>query len=415
MPATTDQLPETARIARWQRPLLPGGLLLGQTAGSRSPRDWGIDVLMFLIAIGIGATVLGQTWSDHSGTAIVIDIAFGCLACVSLWWRRSRPVAVGLFAGLLAIVSACAAGAALLALFSAAIRVSLRMLVMIASVGLVGSVVFPILYPGDEPLGTDITIGVLLTSIMVGWGLFVRAQRDLVLSLHETARQSDEQQRLRVEQAREGERLRIAREMHDALAHRVSLLSVQAGALEYRPDATPQEIEQATGVIRATAHAALQDLRDVLGVLREGTDQAVATPQSPQPTFARIPALIEESRASGMKIALDLRLPDGASNMLGHTTYRILQEGLTNARKHAPGAAVNVTVGPAPEDGVPSHLTIELVSRRPVGADRRKASQPGVGLVGLAERVTLAGGEMTAGLDADGDFVLRAKLPWSTA
>ena len=105
---------------------------------------------------------------------------------------------------------------------------------------------------------------------MVGWGLFVRAQRELVLSLRERAERLEAEQRLRVEQAREAERRRIAREMHDVLAHRVSLLSLHAGALEFHPDASAEEVAEAAAVIRASAHAAMQELRDVIGVLREG-------------------------------------------------------------------------------------------------------------------------------------------------
>ena len=140
-------------------------------------------------------------------------------------------------------------------------------------------------------------LGVLITGVVVGWGLFVRVQRELVLSLRERAERVEAEQRLRVEQAREAERLRIAREMHDVLAHRVSLLSLHAGALEFHPDASAEEVAEAAAVIRASAHAALEELREVIGVLREGAPGTGAEP--PQPTLAEIPALIEESRAAG--------------------------------------------------------------------------------------------------------------------
>ena len=139
------------------------------------------------------------------------------------------------------------------------------------------------LYAGDELYSTQIALGVLITGVVVGWGLFVRVQRELVLSLRERAAKKAEQ-RLRVEQAREAERLRIAREMHDVLAHRVSLLSLHAGALEFHPDASSEEVADAAGVIRASAHAALEELRDVIGVLREGPP--ASAPEPPQPTLA---------------------------------------------------------------------------------------------------------------------------------
>jgi signal transduction histidine kinase len=216
-----------------------------------------------------------------------------------------------------------------------------------------------------------------------------------------------------VEQARETERRRIAREMHDVVAHRVSLLSLHAGALEFRPDAPPEEIAEAASVIRSTAHAALEELREVVGVLRE--DAEAGTPEPPQPTLAQIPALVEESRAAGMVVRLrderpaDLEPPTA----LGRTAYRVVQEGLTNARKHAPGAAVDVTIA---AEGGPL-LVVAVVSRRPVGVAARLADEHvpgmGTGLIGLAERVALAGGELEHGPGPAGDFVLRATLPWT--
>jgi signal transduction histidine kinase len=265
---------------------------------------------------------------------------------------------------------------------------------------------FPLVYPGQDSYALQALVGVLATGVVIGWGLFVRVRRELVASLHERATRVESEQRLRVEQARDAERRRIAREMHDVLAHRVSLLSVHAGALEFRPDAPPEEIAEAAGVIRASARAALQELREVIGVLRESEDGA----EPPQPTLADVPALVEESRAAGMRvdcgIAVERELPDA----LGRTVYRVVQEGLTNARKHAPNAAVSVTVsGEGP-------LAVEVVSRRAVGvaAGVPEPGLPGAGtgLVGLAERVELAGGSLRHGPGPGGDFVLRAELPW---
>jgi signal transduction histidine kinase len=242
--------------------------------------------------------------------------------------------------------------------------------------------------------------------------LFVRAQRELVQSLRDRADRLESEQRLRVEQAREAERLRIAREMHDVLAHRISLLSLHAGALEFRPDAPPDEVAEAAGVIRASAHAALEELREVIGVLREGVDEGTP-PEPPQPTLAQIPALVDESRAAGMRVVCRIEAPgaDALPAALGRTAYRVVQEGLTNARKHAPAASVEVTV--AAQAG--PRLVVEVLSRRPVGVVATAAlagAGAGAGLIGLAERVALAGGELEHGPDAAGDFVLRATLPW---
>ena len=164
--------------------------------------------------------------------------------------------------------------------------------------------------------------------------------------------------------------------MHDVLAHRLSLLSLHAGALEFRPDAPPEEIAEAAGVIRAQRPRALEELREVIGVLREdGGDGA----EPPQPTLAQIPALIEESRAAGMRVSASVDAAGGdVPTGLGRTAYRIVQEGLTNARKHAPGAAVRGR-GRGAADG---QLVVEVVEP-PRRSAPRPARAPGTGLIGL--------------------------------
>jgi signal transduction histidine kinase len=260
--------------------------------------------------------------------------------------------------------------------------------------------VFALVYPDpDGELWLDVVLSLGIPALIVPWGLFARTQRNLLQSSHDRALRLEREQRAAEAAAREGERRRIASEMHDVLAHRLSLLSVHAGALEFHPDAPPEEIAKAAGVIRATAHDALRDLREVIGVLRAGDGGA----DPPQPTLAEIPSLIEESRAAGMKVHATLHL-NGAPVVTGRTAYRIVQEGLTNARKHAPAAAVEVNVSSGEE------LTVIVVSRRSAVASETVPGT-GTGLIGLAERVELAGGQLFHGPNARGDFVLRAVLP----
>src|SRR4051812_28936506 len=216
--------------------------------------------------------------------------------------------------------------------------------------------------------GTGVAVIVML------WGMVVRARRQLVVSLRDRAERAESEQQLRVAQARALERNRIAREMHDVLAHRISLLSLHAGALEIRPDAAPAEVAGAAGVIRASAHQALQDLREVIGVLRE--EPAGDPPERPQPTLRELPALADESRAAGVRVRLDVRV-DGAAEVpagTGRAAYRIVQEGLTNARKHAPGTAVRVSV----EGAAGAGLTIDIRNPAPVGPHAALAI-PGTG------------------------------------
>jgi len=395
--------------ARWQRRMLPGSMVDGPGA-ERSLRDWVVDVIVTLVALGLGLIVLHDTWVVHGTAAKVMDIVLGVASLAALWDRRRHPVGVAAFVVPVSAISGLAGGAGLAVLFNAAIRCSRRDLIWITVGSFAASVVYALIYStSGADFRDNVVITVLLLGFTVGWGLFVRVRRDLVGQLHERAARLESEGRLRAEQARSAERERIAREMHDVLAHRLSLLSLHAGALEFRPGAPPEEIAATAGVVREAAAAALEELRDVVGVLREGTDSET---RRPQPTLADLPTLIEESRAAGMRIEAELDLPtdgeDPGVGGVGRTAYRVVQEGLTNARKHAPGALVRVRVATG-EDA----LTVEVRNRAPL----RPAPAPtlpgaGSGLIGLGERVELAGGELRGEVAEGGDFVLAATLPW---
>ena len=397
---------EPSKVVGWQRPLLPGELLEAP-GGKRSARDWVVDVVLFVAAMVIGVLSLNEATPDHSDVGVVVDFLVGTAVCALLWVRRRYPVGVAVIAAVAAAFSAMAGGAVVFAIFNAAIRVSRRALVGIVGLSLVSLAIFPLIYPSVGSWPMQMLIGCLLIAVALGWGLFTRARREVIRSLRERAERLESEQRLRVSQAREAERRRIAREMHDVLAHRLSLLSVHAGALEFRPDASPEEVAEAAGVIRETAQTALEELRDVIGVLRDEAEEGAVQP--PQPTLAQLPALIEESREAGMHVRLNMdERSDQVPEALGRTAYRVVQEGLTNARKHAPGAAVEVSVS---TDDAPA-LVVAVVSRSPIGVPSgRPDDASGAGLVGLAERVSLAGGDLEHGPDESGDFVLRATLP----
>jgi len=386
--------------------MLPGSMVDGPGA-ERSLRDWVVDAIVTLVALGIGLIVLHDTWVVHGTAAKVIDIVLGVASLAALWDRRRHPVGVAAFVVPVSAISGLAGGAGLAVLFNAAIRCSRRDLIWITVGSFAASVVYALIYStSGADFRDNMVITVLLLGFTVGWGLFVRVRRDLVGQLHERAARLENEGRLRAEQARSAERERIAREMHDVLAHRLSLLSLHAGALEFRPGAPPEEIAATAAVVREAAAAALEELRDVVGVLREGTDSET---RRPQPTLADLPTLIEESRAAGMRIEAELDLPEaaGATNV-GRTAYRVVQEGLTNARKHAPGVLVRVKVAKS-EDA----LRIEVRNPAPLVRPAAPALPgAGSGLVGLGERVGLADGELRHQVAPGGEFILEVTLPW---
>jgi len=368
----------------------------------RTVRDWIVDLTMFALALAASAYVVADTSAQHSDLGWLIDVVLGVPCLAAMWWRRRHPVGLGAFVLAASSVSALAGGPSLFFIFNAAIRAPRRALGWLIGLAIAATVVFPLIYPGrHEGWLFQAVFGTLIVAIAVGWGLFVRARRELEQSLRDRAERLEAEQRLRVEQARDAERRRIAGEMHDVLAHRVTLLAVHAGALEFRPDAPPEEIAEAAGVIRRSAQVALQELREVVGVLR---DHRATEP--PQPTLDAIPALIEESREAGMHVRAQIDVAGGEAT-IGRTAYRVVQEGLTNARKHAPAAAVDVVVT------APNGSLLVEVRSRPSTVTPAALPGAGTGLIGLAERVSLAGGELSHGRDADGDFRLCATLPWA--
>ena len=378
----------------------------------RSRRDWFVDTTFFLLALLTGSLVLGNVVEvdDPPGAAVFADLVAGLAACGLLWVRRRWPVHVAVAITAIGAFSAFASGAALLALFTLAVHRRFSIVAAVMAFGLATLPIYILLHPdSSDPVLVSTLFVLLITGGTIAWGMFVRARRQLVQSLRERAERAEAEQQLRVEQARQHERARIAREMHDVLAHRISLLSMHAGALEFRPDAPPEEIARAAGVVRASAHQALQDLREVIGVLRE--EPSDAGPERPQPTLANLPNLLDESREAGMHVSAECRVGDldAVPDGVGRNAYRIVQEGLTNARKHAQGAAVDVTVDGAAGTG----LTVEVRNRLPLGGP---APLPipgaGTGLIGLSERTSLAGGQLEHGRTSGGDFELRAWLPW---
>jgi signal transduction histidine kinase len=256
-------------------------------------------------------------------------------------------------------------------------------------------------------------VGLVTTPIAlaaIGWGMFLRTRRQLLLTLRERAERAEADQRLHEDRARMAERTRIAREMHDVLAHRISLLALHAGALEVRPDLPPAKIRETAELLRSTARQALEELRGVIGVLREepGHDPA---PPVPQPTLSDIRRLVEETRGAGANIDFEMHVDhaDAAPGALGRDAYRIVQEALTNIGKHASGTATWVRIRGAPDGG----LHVNVRNRQPIHAPNGPALPgSGAGLLGLQERVALAGGTLVHGPDGSGDFVVDAELRW---
>ncbi|MBM6401332.1 sensor histidine kinase [Phycicoccus sonneratiae] len=341
--------------------------------------------------------------------AAVVDPVLGLVAFGLTAFRRRWPVPVAVAVTLLSGVSAVAGGAWALALCTLATRRQVREIAPLALLSLLASLAFEGIYPSNQslPLWVAALVAALVVAVVVAMGSSIGADRARVQSLRDRAETSEREQQARVAAARSAERTRIAREMHDVLAHRISLVAMHAGALSFRDDLPREQQAQVARTIEENAHLALRDLRDVLGVLRAELPDGSLDPERPQPGLADLPDLVAQTRAAGTRVTLEDRCPPDVPPTVGRTVYRVAQEALTNARKHAAGCPVTVSVEGTDGDAV----VVEVANPVPVSA-RSAVPGSGLGLLGLEERVDLLGGRLTHGTER-GRFVLRASIPWT--
>ncbi|MBI5103432.1 MAG: sensor histidine kinase [Solirubrobacterales bacterium] len=366
--------------------------------------DW---ALAAGLAVGLSAEVLMTADLDGPRWANVLLVAV--LPSLSLLPRRRRPTLV------LALVGACFVLAGLL----------------VTPVPRFGSTIAPIFAaayafgrygdPGDVRAGVAILavtlVGVNLTSGETAFGDFVfptimlaaavlagRALRSRALVAGELADRAERlahEQEARAAAAVEQERRRIARELHDVVAHTLSVMVVQAGAARRTLDRDPARAEEALATVEDTGRAALGELRRLLGFVGDGEAGA---PMAPQPTLAELPALVRRAREAGLEAELVVEgepAPVSAGEEVA--AYRIVQEALTNAIKHAgPGTRATVVLRWAGD-----HLELEVRDR---GGASAALPAGGHGLTGMRERAALYGGTVEAGPE-DGGFVVRAHLP----
>jgi len=367
--------------------------------------------------------VVPRAWNRVIGTrasAVVVDLALAAAAFIDVavsipsWSRVETAFALVAVAGLLVrrrlpwvsfalvlpgLVVDSMTIAAPIALYSVAVRTrGIPPLVVAGAVTFMCFLLPDWQLPSLDFLAPSLLYALMYAATPIALGALVRTHRELsdrvaeLSAARETEREREKQDVLRRERAR------ISREMHDVVSHQVSLVAVQAGALQVSsPDPESRRIAH---VIRSLAVRTLDELRQMVGVLRaEGaqTDSA-----RPQPTLDDLPRLVEES---GLDTDLDVRLPADLAPPLQRAVYRTVQEGLTNARKHAPGARVHVTA-------VATTAAIDVVVQNdPSTQEGLHLPSSGTGLAGLRERAELLGGHLDAATRAGGGYRLRVTIP----
>jgi len=339
-----------------------------------------------------------------------VDLAVGAAALVLvLALVRRHPLPVALIAAACVPLSSVAVGAVLLATASVAARLRWRdtAVVGVATVACLLFIAVP--YPPSSialpwwARGIVMSLGV---SLVIAVGYAAGQRRELLEGLRERARAAEREASAHVETARAEERARIAGDMHDVVAHRISLIALHAAALGYRDDLSAAQQAEGMRTIEENARAALDELRDVVGVLRspDSGDDA-----RPAPRLSDLDALVAEHRAAGATVDLRVEVDGVPPTLLGQTAYRVVREALTNAVKHAPGASVTVAVVGEPGDGIAVH--VRDAGARTEGA-ALASSGSGTGLWAMRERVERSGGRFSHGRTTEG-YEVTAWLPWT--
>jgi len=294
----------------------------------------------------------------------------------------------------------------------------LRDAVPVAAAGVLGHAVQGAWRGGGLGYGWWLLTDVGVHAALLGWGAYGRARSELVASLRARVRAAEADRDRRAEEVRREERLRIARDMHDTLAHRLSLVATAAGALAYRPDAPPERLAQAAAVVRDGTSQALVELRQVVAVMRDPDDDVVG--------FATLDDLLAQVRQAGSVVeVVTTGDVDDLPRATRNTALRTVQESLTNARRHAPGSPAHLEIAVSEEDVrvvATNPVAPGMASGGPVGDDPGMdlgtapvlapagVAHPGVGLIGLRERVSALGGSLDAGA-AHGVWTVRVTLP----
>jgi signal transduction histidine kinase len=376
---------------------------------------WGLDVLIVVAAVGSAVGTVLRTDADRpDGARLVFEVVAITLVPLALLVRRrwpfGGPAFVWIGGAALSFVDhqlittqpgvyLCGLGAGvLLGGLRSAVQARAGLVVVLVSAAIV------IAHdPTESPADLVFSTSLFGVSWLVGYALQARVERS----------EAAEERALRAERERESaarvavaeERARMARELHDVVAHAVSVMVLQVGAVRHRIPGDSEEGEALRNVEQA-GRTALTEMRRMLGALRQGDDLLELTPG---PGLDDLEKLAGDVRAAGLDVRLHLLgEPVPLPRSLDLSAYRIVQEGLTNALKHSGGRRAEVTV-----EYVPAELQIEVRDDGPGGF--AQGDGLGHGLIGIGERVKAYGGQMSAFVAPSGGFVLRASLPLEAA
>jgi signal transduction histidine kinase len=375
-------------------------------------RSGGTDILF--VRPGVPPVRLLQGHEPFPSPAILLAVA---LTTAPLAFRRIYPITA--FCVILAAVIATSKNttsitfaAAIFAAYSAVAYSRFRQLALLSV--LAGAFVVTAAYPDTTPPVPARFTALLVLLPTVSVGVAIRVWRGRARESAERLRLAEAEHEAETRLAVEGERARIASEMHDVVTHNVSVMVVQAGAARRVLDSSPDEAREALLAVEASGRTAMTELRHLLGLLAPsgGVEPGLAEVLTPQPDVAQIPALVARLCRAGMPVELSVEAPGGTPPALPAgidlAAFRVVQEGLTNVMKHAGQARTTVRLDYRPRD------LLVTVSDDGSGVAPRGQAEPasgGRGLIGLRERIAVYGGELDAGPRPGGGWRLAARIP----
>ena len=381
-------------------------------SGHVSPREG--DWLAFAATLALSVPELARTGTSGR---LAISLAILPFATVPLLWRRRAPTVVLLVLLAALAVSAIVSKAGLsnvgvlFGLYAAAAYGDDRLRTVTGiAVGVSSAIALAVLLVDDASGFPPHVARVTVFGAAVAWllGLAARNHSLAVAHLQERAGRLEREREEHAQRAAERERIRIARELHDIVTHHVSAIAVQAGAAHTTSQHRPERALETLGVIEQTARTTLGELRTLLGVLRAGEADRAPIPPAPlrpRPSLTELDELLADTRASGNTVEVQVcGQPAALDPVIDLSAYRVLQEALTNVTKHAPGATASVLIDYRPDQ---LQVVVSDDGQHPAATD-----STGYGVMGMRERVQLAGGQFHAGPTADrAGFEVRARFP----
>jgi signal transduction histidine kinase len=378
------------------------------------PRPKPLDVVLAVLCVP--ATIIGARASDESfGTIEIVVIA---VSATLVLLRHYAPIPV-LAAAIGASIASVAVtdhpnvliAVVVLLVFTVAVEHDRRTGLYAGLAGIAGLLVVVVIQNSPDQLPGPLLAALAWPALAVTAGDLLRTRREAIAAADERARRAEETREREARQRVAEERVHIARELHDVVAHRMAVVNVQAGVAEHLLRSRPDEAAAALRIVRSSAQAALDNLGGILNVLRSAGQSDTSV--EPAPTLTELTALVESYRDAGLAVEYET---SGAPRPLADTTqlalYRTVQEALTNAHKYGDGH-VRLRISHT-ADGVAVEL-INPVAAPSVGDVRPRSDTAGeaggFGLMGMRERVRAAGGSLQVGPDSEGRFAVRAQFP----